>query len=170
MHKLDKYLKKICPEYIESTRSRYYRFNNYILRISDHVGANSSGSYSIIISNDSYILHTHSNGSVTILNYKQVLMFVKTLKICSSLAAVAPPIGIFVMDPNDDKDCPIQGGTKLQRRIVAACEKLSAEDLKKFKLSYGLKGKYLKDFSSWHTVPSMGLSAVNFFKKRGITL
>ena len=170
MHKLDKYLKKICPECIESSRSRYYRFNNYILRVSDHIGANSSGSYSIIISNDNYILHTHCNGSVVILTCKQILMFVKTVKICSTLAAIAPPIGVFVVDPNDDNKCPIQDGTPMQKRIVAACEKLSPKDLEKFKLSYGLKGKYLKDFSSWHAIPSMGLTAVNFFKKRGITL
>lgn len=170
MHKLDKYLKKICPEYIESARSRYYRFNNYVLRVSDHVGAGSSGSYSIIISSDSYILHTHSNGSVIILNYKQVLMFVKTLKICSSLAVVASPMSEFAIDPNDTRECVVTGGTEMQKRIVIACEKLGKKDLEKFRTSYGLKGKNIKDFSSWKLTGAMGLTAPNFFKKRGIIL
>lgn len=77
MHKLDKYCRRFTDDFIESTRSRYYKINNHILRISDHIGMSSSGLFSIIIKGNQFILHHPNSGSVEILNYEGVKAFVK---------------------------------------------------------------------------------------------
>ena len=165
MHKLDKYLKKICPEHVVSPRSRYYRFNNYILRVSDHIGQNASGSYSIIISNDNYLLHSHGNGSIVVLTYKQILMFVKSIKICSSLATIAPAISEFEIDRNDTKGVV---GTPFQERILKAYRKLTKSSCKTFRTTFGLQGVHMEDFASWSTKKLKSECIEGFFKNRGI--
>lgn len=77
MHKLDKYCRRFTDDFIESTRSRYYKINNHVLRISDHIGMSSSGLFSIIIKGNQFILHHPNSGSVEILNYEGVKAFVK---------------------------------------------------------------------------------------------
>lgn len=77
MHKLDKYCRRFTNDFIESNRSRYYKMGNHILRISDHIGNSSSGLFSIIIKENTYLLHHPSSGSIEILNYEQVKGFVK---------------------------------------------------------------------------------------------
>ena len=77
MHKLDKYCRRFTNDFIESTRSRYYKINNHVLRISDHIGMSSSGLFSIIIKGNQFILHHPNSGSVEILNYEGVKAFVK---------------------------------------------------------------------------------------------
>ena len=51
--KLERYITKIAEEYgatIEkSPRSRYFKFNDRVLRLSNHIGKNSSGAISIIV-------------------------------------------------------------------------------------------------------------------------
>ena len=77
MHKLDKYCRRFTNDFIESDRSRYYKINNRILRISDHIGQSSSGIFSIIIKDNIYLLHHPTTGSIEILNYKGAKAFVK---------------------------------------------------------------------------------------------
>ena len=89
MHKLNKYAASLLKDkalIVKSEKSSYYNYDGHILRISDHVGRNSSGSVSIIIIDDThYILHRHSNGKVFILNYEQAKEFVKSF---SSMASI----------------------------------------------------------------------------------
>ena len=77
MHKLDKYCRRFTNDFIESDRSRYYKINNRILRISDHIGQSSSGIFSIIIKDNIYLLHHPTTGSIEILNYEGAKAFVK---------------------------------------------------------------------------------------------
>lgn len=87
-HKLHKYLKTKCDGYVESKRSIYYRFGQHVLRLSDHIGKNSSGSYSIIVDKrGNYLLHTHSSGSVTHITYEEVKTFIKAIDITCDIAA-----------------------------------------------------------------------------------
>lgn len=90
--KIEKYLDKLCKKFngksIESEKSRYYSFNNRVLRISDHVGKNSTGSISIIFDTfdpGNYILYGHSSGKIYILDYKKLKEFVKNFVIISNL-------------------------------------------------------------------------------------
>jgi hypothetical protein len=87
-HKLHKYLKSKCEEYIESKRSIYYKFGQHVLRLSDHIGKNSSGSYSIIVDKrGNYLLHTHSSGAVTHITYEEVKTFIKAIDLTCDVAA-----------------------------------------------------------------------------------
>lgn len=87
MHKLDKYIRRYTQDFVESNRSRYYKFAGQILRVSDHIGSNSSGSLSIIILDDDYVLHNHTTGNIAIMTYKETLGFIKSLSLCSSIMA-----------------------------------------------------------------------------------
>ena len=51
MNKIDKYLRRFAYkiETSESKQSRYYTIGDLIIRVSDHIGKNSSGNISIII-------------------------------------------------------------------------------------------------------------------------
>ena len=79
--KIEMYLKKIVTEangtIIEARHSSYYNINGKILRVSDHIGANSSGNMSVIIPGyscrkDDYIIHAHQGGEITIVDYERL--------------------------------------------------------------------------------------------------
>lgn len=76
--KLEKYLLKFTQDMVRSTRSVYFRFDGYIVRVSDHIGTNSSGNFSIIpMGHGSFVIHKHSNGNLKLQNYEQVKEFVR---------------------------------------------------------------------------------------------
>lgn len=91
--KLERYVTKIADEYgatIEkSPRSRYFKFNDRVLRLSNHIGKNSSGAISIIVpygttsKDDVFILHVHSTGNIQTLNMQQVKEFIRTFAVVS---------------------------------------------------------------------------------------
>ena len=87
--KIEKYLEKLVKqhngEYAESSKSRYYSIRGRILRVSDHVGIN-SGNISILLDNSDqghYIIHGHTSGNISVLNYEQTKEFVRSFITCS---------------------------------------------------------------------------------------
>lgn len=87
--KIEKYLctlvKKHNGSLIESDKSRYYSVRGRTLRVSDHVGIN-SGNISILLDNSDkghYIIHGHTSGNISVLNYEQIKEFVRTFVQCS---------------------------------------------------------------------------------------
>jgi hypothetical protein len=86
MDKIDKYLKRFASNVEYSTKSRYYTLPTGIIRVSDHVGRNSSGVISIIITNkNDYILHKHSSGELNNITYEDLKKLVKSLAEYGSL-------------------------------------------------------------------------------------
>ena len=89
MDKVHKYAEKYAEAVIISTNgnSYYYQFNRgkFVLRISDHIGRNSSGKVSIIIENNGYLLHNHNTGAVHIETYENIKKFIKSLATLSSI-------------------------------------------------------------------------------------
>ena len=90
--KVERYITKIAQDYgasIEkSNRSTYFKFNDRVLRLSNHIGKNSSGAISIIIpygttENDAFILHVHSTGNIQTLNISQLKEFIRTFALVS---------------------------------------------------------------------------------------
>lgn len=80
---LEKFLTSKCKKnnIIVSDRSKYYNFNGRVIRVSDHVGKNSSGIISVIIPGNSkkdYIVHFHSNGSILYFNYVDLKAFLQS--------------------------------------------------------------------------------------------
>ena len=91
--RIEAYITKIAKEYgatIEkSPRSRYFKFNDRVLRLSNHIGKNSSGAISIIVpygtsqKDDVFILHVHSTGNIQTINLTQLKEFVRTFAMVS---------------------------------------------------------------------------------------
>lgn len=91
--KVERYITKIAEEYgatIEkSPRSRYFKFNDRVLRLSNHIGKNSSGAISIIVpygstqKDDVFILHVHSTGNIQTIDLMQLKEFVRTFALVS---------------------------------------------------------------------------------------
>ena len=93
-NKIEKYLDKLIKKHngvlVESEKSRYYSVRGRILRVSDHVGINSSGNVSILIDNSDqghYIIHGHTSGNISVLNYEQTKEFVRSFVQCSFIYA-----------------------------------------------------------------------------------
>jgi hypothetical protein len=83
--KIEKYLDRLIKKYNgtlqESEFSRYYSIRGRILRISDHVGKSSDGNISIIFDSSDqghYIIHGHTSGNISVLNYEQTKEFVRS--------------------------------------------------------------------------------------------
>ena len=80
MDKVDKYLKKFATNVEKSTRSRYYHLPTGIVRVSDHIGRNSTATISIIITKDGdYILHRHTTGEIRNITYINLKKLVKSM-------------------------------------------------------------------------------------------
>lgn len=70
--RLCEYIDKFVEDKVVSTRSVYYHFPGFIIRISDHIGTGSSGIFSIIaLGDDQYLLHRHNNGKIKLINYRK---------------------------------------------------------------------------------------------------
>lgn len=92
-NKIEKYLDRLIKKHngtlIESEKSRYYSVRGRTLRVSDHVGIN-SGNISILLDNSDqghYILHGHTSGNISVLNYEQTKEFVRSFVQCSFIYA-----------------------------------------------------------------------------------
>ena len=83
--RLDKYIRRFSSEVRESDRSRYYKVNSRVIRVSDHLGVKSDGVYHIIIRPNGYILHHPKTGTINIMNYEQVKSFIRTLPFLPSV-------------------------------------------------------------------------------------
>ena len=95
--KLDAYLKKYSDGVTESHRSNYYRFGMSIIRVSDHIGKNSDGHFSIIVDrNNNYMIHDHHTNGITVANYDKIKHLIKTMSLRRDL-------GINVEMENDQK-------------------------------------------------------------------
>ena len=82
--KIDKYLRKFASSVTESERSRYYRINSRVIRVSDHIAPNSSGVYHIILTGDQYVLHYPQTGYIRVLSYEQIKNFIRNLPLLQS--------------------------------------------------------------------------------------
>ena len=83
--KIEKYLDRLIKKHngllVEAERSRYYSVKGRVLRVSDHVGKTSDGNLSIIFDSSDqghYIVHGHTSGNISVLNYEQVKEFVRS--------------------------------------------------------------------------------------------
>lgn len=92
--KVEKYLKLMCKkfsgEFVEARLSSYYNVNGRILRVSDHIGANSSGNMSIIIPSyrtekELYMVHAHATGALSIVTYEELKTVIHSFFYMSSI-------------------------------------------------------------------------------------
>lgn len=81
--KIEKYLDRLVKlhggELKESMKSRYYKINGQIIRVSDHFAVNSQCSVSIVLTEDGkYVLTNTTKQSIRCVEYKELLQFCKT--------------------------------------------------------------------------------------------
>lgn len=90
MNKIDKYLRRFAYkiETSESKQSRYYIIGDLIIRVSDHIGKNSSGNISIIIDRENYILYVPSTNKVSLISYEDCKTLIKGIVLHASLFLV----------------------------------------------------------------------------------
>jgi hypothetical protein len=92
--KVEKYIHLMCKKFggevVEARLSSYYNVNGRILRVSDHIGTNSSGNLSIIIPSyrtekELYMLHAHPTGALSIVNYEELKNIIHSFFYMSSI-------------------------------------------------------------------------------------
>ncbi len=85
MDKLDRFAKRFADEVRISQRSRYYKFGNWVIRISDHIATHSGFTISIITptihSCGMYIMHNKETGSVSAIEYEALKTLIKSFRI-----------------------------------------------------------------------------------------
>lgn len=93
MNKIDKYLRRFAYKVVtsESKQSRYYTIGELIVRVSDHIGKNSSGNISIIIDRENYILYVPSTNKVSLIPYEDCKALIKGIVLHATLFLVGEP-------------------------------------------------------------------------------
>lgn len=87
MNKIDKYLRRFAYkiETSDTKESRYYTIGDLIVRVSNHIGKNSSGNISIIIDRSNYILYVPSTNKVSLISYEECKTLIKGIVLHASL-------------------------------------------------------------------------------------
>lgn len=90
MNKIDKYLRRFAYkiETSETKESRYYTIGDLIVRVSNHIGKNSSRNISIIIDRNNYILYVPSTNKVSLISYEECKTLIRGIVLHASLFLV----------------------------------------------------------------------------------
>ena len=90
MNKIDKYLRRFAYkiETSETKESRYYTIGDLIVRVSNHIGKNSSGNISIIIDRNNYVLYVPSTNKVSLNSYEECKTLIRGIVLHASLFLV----------------------------------------------------------------------------------
>lgn len=91
--KLDKYLKSLCKKHNgnfigleDGKTSAYYSINGRVIRVSDHIGKNSSGNIHFIITDDGdYLMYYNNTNKVRVVNYSQAKDFCRSFFLLSPM-------------------------------------------------------------------------------------
>jgi ribosomal protein L7Ae-like RNA K-turn-binding protein len=91
--KLDKYLKSLCKKHNgnfigleDGKTSAYYSINGRVIRVSDHIGKNSSGNFHFIITDDGdYLMYYNNTNKVRVVNYNQAKDFCRSFFLLSPM-------------------------------------------------------------------------------------
>ena len=89
---IERYLKAKCIGYSITCKSRYYKFNTRIIRISDHIASSSDGDISIILDSSDqghFIVHAPRTGEISVLNYEQTKQVIRSIKFLPSVMYIA---------------------------------------------------------------------------------
>lgn len=82
LDKLDKYLVSLCKKhnanYVHTKSSSYYDFNGRVIRVSDHIGKNSSGSIHFIVTDNNYLLYYNGTQKIRVMDYESVKDFCRS--------------------------------------------------------------------------------------------
>ena len=78
MEKVIKYIKRLGGvEINHSERSYYFLLDKKVIRVSDHIGLNSSGNMNIIVTKSGYLIWNRTTGDIDNVKYDDVKVFIK---------------------------------------------------------------------------------------------
>lgn len=78
MEKIIKYIKRLGGvEINHSERSYYFLLDKKVIRVSDHIGLNSSGNMNIIVTKSGYMIWNRTTGDIDNVKYDDVKVFIK---------------------------------------------------------------------------------------------
>lgn len=78
MEKVIKYIKRLGGvEINHSERSYYFLLDKKVIRVSDHIGLNSSGNMNIIVTKSGYMIWNRTTGDIDNVKYDDVKVFIK---------------------------------------------------------------------------------------------
>lgn len=146
LDKLDKYLVSLCKKhngnYVHSKNSSYYDFNGRVIRVSDHIGKNSSGSIHFIVTDNNYLLYYCNTQKIRVMNYKCVKEF------CRSFIFLSPMLADLT-NPNQptfeiEKAKNDTNNTKRINELNAKIEQLKSEK-HKLELTLGQRKQELSN-------------------------
>jgi hypothetical protein len=149
--KLDKYLVSLCKKhngnYVHTKNSSYYDFNGRVIRVSDHIGKNSSGSIHFIVTDNNYLLYYCNTQKIRVMNYKCVKEF------CRSFIFLSPMLADLT-NPNQptfeiEKTKKDTNNTKRINELNAKIEQLKSEKHKLELAIVSLK-KTIKNLTEGH--------------------
>ena len=86
MEKVIKYIKRLGGvEINHSERSYYFLLDKKVIRVSDHIGLNSSGNMNIIVTKSGYLIWNRTTGDIDNVKYDDVKVFIKHANLLSAV-------------------------------------------------------------------------------------
>lgn len=86
MEKVIKYIKRLGGvEINRSERSYYFLLDKKVIRVSDHIGLNSSGNMNIIVTKSGYLIWNRTTGDIDNVKYDDVKVFIKHANLLSAV-------------------------------------------------------------------------------------
>lgn len=107
MEKVIKYIKYLGGELIsENERSHYFLLKKKIIRVSDHIGLNSSGNMNVIVTPSGYLIWNRSTGDIDIINYEDLKTLIRHINVLPSVNVESEKIDLLLKNisntPNGD--------------------------------------------------------------------
>lgn len=86
MEKVIKYIKYCGGKLIsENENSHYYLINNKVIRVSNHIGLNSTGNIQIICGKHGYFLYNKTTGAIDLISYDDLKCFIRNAHLLSAM-------------------------------------------------------------------------------------
>lgn len=97
MNKVINYIKRCGGILIsENENSKYFLLDNKLIRVSNHIGVNSSGNIQFICTKHDYLVYNKTTGAIGVLNYESVKCFIRNAHLLSSMDVNCDKSQVFV--------------------------------------------------------------------------
>lgn len=86
MNKVVNYIKYCGGEIVtDNPDSKYFLLNNKLIRVSNHIGLNSSGNIQIICTKNNYLLYNKTTGAIDCISYDDIKCFIRNVHLISTM-------------------------------------------------------------------------------------
>ena len=86
MEKIIKYIKYCGGKLVsENENSHYYLIDNKVIRVSNHIGLNSTGNIQIICGKHGYFLYNKTTGAIDLISYEDLKCFIRNAHLLSAM-------------------------------------------------------------------------------------